>query len=72
MDSIKLESGLKDRVTSMPGQSAQGISPENVPEKLDEDFCEIVWLVFSSLPLLQETWNNINTARINVNFKIAI
>jgi hypothetical protein len=27
---------------------------------------------FSSLPLLQETWNKINTARIDVNFKIAI
>ena len=72
MDSKKLESGLNDRLASIPGQSAQGITPENVPEKLEEGFCGIALSPFSFLPLLHETWNNIKAARIDVNFKIAI
>ena len=53
INSEKLESGLKETVSSIPGQSAQGITPVNVPEKfLVRDF------FFFFLPLdwsLQET-----------------
>ena len=36
MFSIKAASVLKETVVFIPGQSAQGVVPENVPEKPDE------------------------------------
>lgn len=36
MFSIKVASALKETVVFIPGQSAQGVVPENVPEKPGE------------------------------------